>query len=139
MRTISERMFDGFFAKSELGEQLEIEYERIGFDHYDNSLELYGVPPDARLTEEEQKAIHSAGFSKCFVNHTDKWETHYGFHAAEFKPAKGWRVSYPHKRGEGEKGILLEADVPSWPRDWFETGYCKIVDALAGVTPGRRN
>jgi len=127
VRSIAERMFDGFFAESELGEELVIEYERIGFDHYDNSLELYGVPDDARLSIDEQKVIHAAGFSKCYVNHVDKWETHYGFHDKEFKPAKGWRVSYPHKRGDETGGILVEEICPSWPKDWFETGYCRVV------------
>lgn len=130
MATTAERMFDGFFAESALEVALDdagAQYERLGWDHYDNSLELHGCLPDYRLSIEVQKIVHNAGFSTCYVNHTDKWETHYNFKDKDFKESKGWRVSYPHRRGENDRGILLEERCQSWPTEWFETGYCQIV------------
>lgn len=130
MSTIAQQMFEGFSAQSSLEDRLYdagIEFEKTGFDQYDESLELYGVSADCRLSVEAQRIIHAAGFSIAFLNHTDKWETHYHFKPeAEFVESKGWRVSYPHKRGEGEQGIWVETNVPSWPREWFETGYAQI-------------
>lgn len=89
-------------------------------DYYDESLEIHGVAPDARLSVEKLQAIKTAGFGKVYVNHTDKWETHYTF-AADVS-AKPWRVSYPHKRGD--TGSIWVEEVPSgWPNDWLKTGY----------------
>lgn len=131
MTSIAQRMFDGFFAESSLEDAIDAagcEYEKLGWDYYDCSLELHGCAPGFRLPLEAQKIIHDAGFFKCYVNHTDKWETHYGFKPNEpFQESKGWRVSYPHKRGEGEQGILVEEVCQTWPKDWFETGYCRVV------------
>lgn len=126
---IAERIFDGGVAQwrlEELLEKHEVPHERTGWDDYDRSLELHGVPVDYRMPEEAQRAIHAAGFGKCYVNHVDKWETHYTFYEAEFKPAKGWRVSYPHRRGNDEKGIWVEQHIPGWPQEWFDTGYVLI-------------
>lgn len=100
---------------------------RFGWDDYDNSIELYDVPPDYRLPEHIQEIIHG-GASTAYVNHTDKWETHYHWDCSvKFKPSNGWRVSYPHKRGDDEKSIFVEEVVPSWPKDWFDTGYAVVV------------
>lgn len=132
MTSIADRMFDGFFAESGLETALDdagCEYEKLGWDHYDCSLELHGCAPDFRLPLDAQKVVHDAGFAKCYVNHTDKWETHYSFSGKEFKESKGWRVSYPHKRGGDEKGILVEEVCQTWPKEWFETGYCRVVSS----------
>src|SRR5512139_1487891 len=103
-RTISTRLFDANEAECEMEELLEqagTKFSGIGWDHYDNSIEIYNVPTDHRLTDKAQEAVYNAGFSKAYVNHTDKWETHYSFDRSKpFVAAKGWRVSYPHKRGE---------------------------------------
>jgi hypothetical protein len=127
MATIAERLFDSHYASSELEESLEgkINFTGISWDWYDNSLEIHGSNPNDRLSLEVQKIVHAAGFSKVYVNHMDKWETHYSF-VGDFKEQKGWRVSYPHKRGEGEKGIWVEEIVTYWPKEWFDTGYCII-------------
>jgi hypothetical protein len=45
----------------------------------------------------------------------------------DFKPSEGWRVSYPHKRKDDEKAILVEKIIPNWPQEWFDTGYAKVV------------
>lgn len=68
-------------------------YERVGWDTYDCSVDLYGVNDDVRLTDEQQRVIRGAGFAKAYVNHKDGWETHYSWdwRDTEFKPARGWR------------------------------------------------
>lgn len=125
--TIAARLFDGGYAESELESALEeagAKFERMGWDFYDCSLELYGVPPDYRLSTEVQRLVHAAGFVKVYINHEDQWETHYGFDPrGEFKEAKGWRVSYPHKRtAKGDGKIWVEEVCPTWPADWFADG-----------------
>lgn len=124
-------MFDGAYARSELESQLCDagfgEFTRLGWDWYDCSVEIYEVPPNARMPVEAQRVIHAAGFMKAYVNHEDKWETHYSFKPGdEFTEAKGWRVSYPHKRGKEEKGIWVEEHIAGWPQEWFDTGYVLI-------------
>lgn len=129
MTSIAERIFDGGFAESELEASInEVPYEKLGCDDYDCSLELYGVPVDYRLTEPVQRIIKEAGFVKVYVNHVDKWETHYtwGHPDKPFSPVEGWRVSYPHKRGPEEKGIWVEKVIPTWPDKWFDTGYVLV-------------
>ena len=113
--------------------KLGVGFDRIGWDWYDCSLELYDVPPTHRLPEKVQKYMSDCGFVKVYVNHTDKWETHYKFWKKDesekgysFHPSEGWRVSYPHKRGKSEIGIWVEKVVAGWSRDWFKTGYVKI-------------
>lgn len=130
-KPIAERLYDGGFAECELEELLSVAgvpNAKLGWDHYDNSLEIHGVEPSFRLTVEAQRAIHSCGFSKVYVNHTDKWETHYTFKdCKEFAETKGWRVSYPHKRdADSGAGIWVEEVCPGWPGEWFKTGYCIV-------------
>lgn len=136
MSTLANRLFDGREAECELEILLAdagVVFSRIGWDSYDASVEMHGVPADYRLSVEAQRAIHDAGFVKAYVNHVDKWETHYGFRPCEeFTEAKGWRVSYPHKRGEGENGIWVEEVCKSWPKEWFETGYCIVKPSRVG-------
>ncbi len=126
--TLADRIFESRRAESELETQLEelgVPYEYIGWDDYDCSLELKGVANDYRLTKEAWSAIKAAGFAKVYVNHLDKWETHYTFSdSKEFDD--GWRVSYPHKRKDGTANILVEKHIPNWPQEWFETGDVKI-------------
>jgi len=98
------------------------EFEKSGYDSYDNSVELYDVPPDHRLPEAAQKIIHAAGFSIAYVNHTDGWETHYSVDPAKpFAVKEVWRVSYPRKRDDGTKDIWVEKRPQSWPADWNVT------------------
>jgi predicted deacetylase len=123
-KPINQRLFDGTFAEAALEELLDeagVEFEKIGWDHYDNSLELYDVPPEYRLSDEAKKVIFDAGFSICYMNHTDKWETHYSQRNLD-----GWRVSYPHVRNDGTPSIWLEKAPPaSWRR--FKTLVKKAV------------
>lgn len=118
--SISERLFACTYAEAELTDLLEeagAQFDTLSWDHYDNSLELHGVPETYRLSPEVQRVIHSAGFATAFVNHVDKWETHYHFDPRkEFKESKGWRVSYGHERKDGTNITWVE----EWPAGWDE-------------------
>lgn len=128
--SIAERLYAGWHAESEISEALDdlgVRFERIGWDEYDNSFELHGAAPDYRCDEQVQRYLFGAGFSKVYVNHTDKWETHYTFDQLKpFALSEGWRVSYGHKRGKDEKQIWVEEVVPTWPAEWFDTGYVVV-------------
>ena len=99
----------------------KFDYSKLGWDSYDCSLEIYGVHPDYRMSEAVQKVISGEGFIVCYVNHTDGWETHYGF--TKNLPDKGWR------RKRTEKGF----EISEWPEgwkgyeNWLKTGYMTIV------------
>lgn len=129
---IAERLFAGTHAECQLEEQLydtSVPYEKLGWDYYDCSLELYGVADDYRLPPDVQKIIFDAGFIKVYVNHVNKWETHYTWSKDGFAAVPGWRVCYPHRRGPDEKGIWVEEHIATWPQEWFEIGYVTIVRA----------
>lgn len=132
-RSIANILYEAQGAESQLEDSLfqagVTDFDRLSWDHYDNSLEIYGVAPSLRLSPEAQRVISDAGFSKVYVNHIDKWETHYSLWPLESLPVKGWRVSYPHKRGPEEKGIWVESEPCKWPKEWFETGYAIVKDS----------
>ena len=103
--------------------QKKFDFLKIGWDEYDNSLEIYEVPADHRLNEDQQVIIRDAGFSKCYVNHTDGWETHYNFGPNVSFPYRGWR------RLQREGGFDVNYYPESWKGlNWLETGYIKVVD-----------
>jgi hypothetical protein len=56
-----------------------IDWMHTGTDEYDNSVELHGVPNECRLSEKQQRYLFDAGFSQCWLNHCDGWETFYRF------------------------------------------------------------
>jgi len=66
------------------------DFTELGWDDYDCSLEIYGVPDNVRLNEAQQKLIFDAGFATVYVNHKDGSETHYNWHRQEFKADRGW-------------------------------------------------
>lgn len=107
----------------------DINFEKFGADWYDNSIELYGVLPNDRLSEEAQRIVHESGISIAYVNHTDKWETHYSFDPEkEFKLSDGWRVRYGHKCDPEVDFIQVENSFPNgWPKDWLKSGYVRVV------------
>lgn len=72
------------------------EFEKLGTDNYDSSLEIYGAANEIRLSEEAQQYIVGLGFAKVYVNHLDGWETHYSFYG-KIIPVRGWR----RKQGDG--------------------------------------
>jgi hypothetical protein len=57
-----------------------INFDSIGWDFYDISLELYNVDNGARLSEEAQRFIYDAGFRKVYLNYSDGWEVHYSWY-----------------------------------------------------------
>ncbi len=97
----SEKLFAWQRGKDEFEDALaELGFEsfkEIGGDYYDSSIEFYGVANDARLSEDQQRLIHSHGFIRAYVNHEDGYETHYTW-PNEFAPHAGHRVLYPHKQ-----------------------------------------
>jgi hypothetical protein len=128
---IADKIFEGERTRLELEDNLldiGVQFESTGFDSYDNSFELFDVPDDYRLSAEAQEILFKAGFSVVYLNHKNKWETHYKFGSEPLKEVEGWRVSYPQNRGKGEKGIWVENKIDSWPKEWFETGYAVVKD-----------
>lgn len=126
-----------------------VQFEDLGWDHYDDSLEVIGAPDDLRLTEAAQRVIFDAGFSKVFVNHASGWETHYSWGPGEFKPHRGWRRRYVPDPTATTTNVIVGAPNPGyteisyWPEgwgdpetgtcaEWLRTGYMRIVpDPLA--------
>mgnify|MGYP001570703632 CR=1 FL=1 len=128
MTNLADRLFAGRTAEGELEALLErhgVPFEELGWDGYDFSLEVRDAPPDYRMPRDVQDVLFKVGFLKVYVNHIDKWETHYDVNGS----AKGWRVSYPHKRRVDTKGIWVEEVVPTWPKEWFDTGYAIVKPA----------
>lgn len=108
------------------------DWEGTGTDYYDNSIEIYGVNPDVRLSQAAVDwLIKGCGFSKIYVNHTDKWQTHYGASAI------GWRrryVSDPTAKttnvmaGPIDNGYYETNRFPEgFPKEWLDTGYFRVV------------
>lgn len=127
-QSIAQKLFEAGRIESDLEGRLidtGIDFSSLGWDFYDNSLEINGADPSDRLSDKAQQLIWNAGFSTVYLNHTDKWETHYQLSAKGIGRA-GWRVSYPHKRGSEEKGIWVEKVPEAWPKEWFETGYAVV-------------
>jgi len=123
---IAEIFFQFSDAREEFEEQLVQlvgeQFEDIGWDDYDCSLELYKCSPDLRLSLEAFQFIQSAGFSKIYVNHTDGWETHYNPHSDVSKP---WR----RKRRE-DGGFDINFMPQSWEsvaRKDLDRGYIRVV------------
>lgn len=119
------------------------DYDRLETDSYDGSLEIRGATDDWRLSEEQQRFLFGAGFSKIYVNHKDGWETHYG--ASVALPVRGWRRRYVSDAAvETDRVVMGQPDpgyyeISFWPsgwdsagtKDWLATGYMRIVpDAL---------
>ena len=99
------------------------DYDKLGHDPYDNSVEIYGASNDLRLSEKAQLLFRDEGFSKVYVNHKDGWQTHYsGLLSDEFKPVNGWR----RKAREGG-GWLVSSFPNSWPKAWLENGSVEVV------------
>lgn len=120
-------------------------YEKVGGDHYDNSIEFYGVDDAARMSDAAQRVVFDAGFSKAYVNHKDGWETHYSWdHREPFKPSRGWRRRWVADRDAKTTrtvGVEVAPDnagyyqISYWPKgwtherchSWLDTGYMRIV------------
>lgn len=143
MTKFAELAFDFQHARANFEGDLEdaglLDFNGIGWDYYDCSLELERVGNDVRLTEAQQRVIFDAGFAKVYVNHLDGWETHYSWHGAEFKANRGWRRRYVSDPSATTTNVIAGAANPGyyeisyWPdgwekaRKWLDTGYMRIV------------
>ena len=88
-------------------------FDRSGSDEYDNSVELYAVDDQQRLTPNMQEFIFNEGFATVFVNHKNNWETHYNWDCLKpFEADEGWRVSYGHKNQSGQ--LMVEKFPEKW-------------------------
>lgn len=66
------------------------DFNRISGDHYDNSIEFYGVEDGVRINEAAQRLIHAAGFGRCWTNHKDGSEWYYSWwRDKEFRYTEG--------------------------------------------------
>lgn len=136
-----------------VGLKLYEHYHRIGWDHYDCSIELYGVKDDVRLTPAQQNVIWDAGFIKCYVNHKDGWETHYHWTSEDIKAMsdgkpfiskRGWRrrwVDDPQAKTTRSVGAQVAPDnagyyeISYWPpgwgaqtaEGWKDSGFMRVV------------
>lgn len=138
-------------------EEVVGEFEGIGHDDYDQSLEIYGAPENTRLSEAAQRLIRDAGFGKVYLNHGPKgklgedggrWETHYTFHDQEL-PVRGWRRRYVSDPASKHDRVIMGNPDPGyweisyWPEGWnterckaeLANGYYRIVpDPLEDMT-----
>lgn len=129
MKKFAEEMFAYNIALSAFEDKLTYadtglsDYDKLGADEYDMSLEIYGVPDDDRLSHDGVEMILGEGFDKIYVNHTDGWETHYST-----RNKTGWR------RKRTSEGFLIS----HWPEGWGDpetgrnagwlvSGYMKII------------
>lgn len=151
----STTLFDYRRAESEFSDALCDagfgDFTSIGGDDYDNSIELYGVSNEARMTEAAQRLLFDAGFSKAYVNHEDGWETHYTW-SKEFAVQPGWRRRYV-KDPTTATTRMIGGDLPEergyfeinyWPdgwgdqehgrcAEWLKSGYMRIVPDPQGA------
>jgi hypothetical protein len=78
--TLAEQLFKGTSVEQEIEMQLDefaVPFDHIGWDDYDQSIEIYGVENDYRLSPEVFEFLKTCGFVVAYVNHKDGWETHY--------------------------------------------------------------
>ena len=137
MSDLAQRLFDGQAAKELIGDGLLEagldDWDSIGGDDYDNSIELYGIGNDVRLPKAAVEfLLEKCGFSKIYVNHKDGWETHYSS-----IDGPGWRrryVSDPEAKttnvivGEPNPGYFEVSYMPDgFPKAWLESGYMRVV------------
>lgn len=137
MTTLAQQWFDVMEIESRIEDGildagLE-DFDKIGGDWYDNSIEIYGVENDTRLNEATKRfLLEECGFSKVYVNHKDGRETHY---SSVNEP--GWRrfwvkdESSKHDRvivGEPDPGHWEVSRFPEgWPQAWLDNGYVVVV------------
>lgn len=124
-----------------------VHYARIGWDHYDVSVEFFEVNNDVRLSPEQQKIIFDAGFVKILVSHKDGWETHYTSCYPERPcPVRGWRRRWVNDPTAKTTCVSNAGyyEISFWPeswgqQNWRETGYARVVpDPLEVALPTQR-
>ena len=114
--TLSDKLFEMGNIEGQIEDFLynsspNLDFTKLGWDDYDCSLEVFGVPKDYVPEKEALNKWAELGFSTIYLTHTDKWETHCTFRE---EGVTTWRVSYPHKRKDGTPEIFVEERVESW-------------------------
>lgn len=83
MTTIADRLWAAepvvSLIEEELADMLDVIIGPHGWDdfttdHYDRSIEIYGVGPDVVLSSDDQEKLRAAGFDRCWT-HTHKTDT----------------------------------------------------------------
>lgn len=130
----ADKMFEYLPLKDEFETELlkhVVNFERIGWDDYDNSLEIYNVPDDVRLKKEGLEFIYGCGFTRIYVNHKDGWQTHYHTLSTKSISTRGWRRKEVPETPERSRHFLISYWPESWsdPRcqNWLESGFMVIV------------
>jgi hypothetical protein len=84
------KVFDGLFAQAKIDDTLlaltdigGFDWAETTYDSYDDSIELKGATPEARLNPLQIDFLRKCGFAQCWLCHTDRWETYYNFSTSE--------------------------------------------------------
>ena len=106
-----------------------LDFSRITCDPYDNSVELYDVPIDVRLNSAAVDFIKSEGFSLCWLNHIDGWETLYRLCVPDYPGwrKRQWKRKLPDGSPDPSGLIELEKRCDFWPNAWYESGYVTVI------------
>ncbi len=107
--------------------QPDLDYARLTCDPYDNSIEFYEVPNDVRLTSNAVAFLKAEGFSMCWLNHADGWETLYHLANGTAWRKRQWKRKLADGSPDPSGLIELEERCESWPVDWYESGYVTVV------------
>lgn len=76
-KKLAQQLFDAKFASDRVEEEVcemlwallgKGGYEDFTFDHYDRSIEIFGVKPDLVLTVEQQQGFWAHGFERCWTH-----------------------------------------------------------------------
>lgn len=147
-KTLADRLWSAEAEFSQFEDELEelmgAEFEKLGHDYYDCSLEIWGAPDDARLNEKAQRLCKEAGFAVVYLNHRmpreeGKWETHYRLNGE--LPARGWRRRYVSDPTVATTRVIAGPEdngyyeISHWPEGWDDprskenlaNGYYRIV------------
>ena len=111
LRSAFEEKLDSFTGKNE-------GFEYIGWDEYDKSLELYQCTPKFRLSLEASAFIWQQGFTVCYLNHSDGWNTFYYPHTDHRRP---WR-----RRARDGGGFYVNYIPETW-RQLIPTDFVTVV------------
>jgi hypothetical protein len=98
-------------------EEIQV-FERLGWDEHDNSLEIHDCTPGLRLSAEAAAFVWTNGFTTCYVNHADGWETHY---------TPNTDLTRPWRRRRRSGGFDVNYFCNNWPKEWLETGYITVI------------
>jgi hypothetical protein len=74
------------------------QFETIGGDGHDLSIEFYGVEDEVRLDEATQRFIFDEGFDRCWLNHKNGMETYYYWCSVPSREIEGFMPSEGHRK-----------------------------------------